>query len=790
MALAALRAPGAPDAPDARLVAPTPLPTAAVIIVDIDLRIVHADGAALGIGNEVQEWYGRSLGEVLPAGSLAELEPRFRGALRGELQSFEYRSIDAGSVFSIQIAPARGVDGATSSAVAVIQNITGDLRMIDELARTEARLRESERLVGVGTWELVPETGVITHSGGFARLMGLAAGEALDLRGFLGLVHRADREIVSDAIAECVRTGSAACEFRILTRGGAVSTVAVQGETITPEGRPPYLRGAMLDVTAARDSERERLAAEALFRHGFDAAPIGMALTDTKGARYVRVNDALCSLLGRSRERLIGMSIDSLTHPDDRAGDDGARQAMLDRTQPSFEAEKRYLLPDGSAVWTTLHVAPVRNADGSVQAFFSQIIDITERKDREARFEQNVNDAVWLGRIRDAIDDDRLVLYRQPIVDLRTGKTIQQELLLRMVGEDGSIIAPGDFLPIAERYGLISEIDRWVVRQAVELAARGEPTEFNLSAASIDDPDILRGLASAIEETGADPALLVLEVTETAMMNRLDAGRKFAQQVASLGCRLALDDFGTGFASLSYLKRIPARLLKIDIEFVRELIDSETDERVVRAIIGIAREFGQTTIAEGIEDEATLVRLRELGVHLGQGYLFGRPAPISCGTRTGTSAAAPSDRDAERSDAVTLVRGAFEAFARRDVDTLLEACHSDVVLRPYRDTSELTGRRAPYRGREGVRAYVRDVADVWETLKLTPTAFRSAGESVIVFGHAEADSGTGTKTVDVLWVWRLRDGLVASVDVFHSATQEPVQPPRTRTVARAAGPIS
>jgi EAL domain-containing protein (putative c-di-GMP-specific phosphodiesterase class I) len=190
-----------------------------------------------------------------------------------------------------------------------------------------------------------------------------------------------------------------------------------------------------------------------------------------------------------------------------------------------------------------------------VQAFFSQVIDITERKEREARFEQEVNDGAWLGRIRDAIDDDRLVLYSQPIVDPRTGETVQQELLLRMLGEDGSIIAPGDFLPVAERYGLISEIDRWVLRQAVELAAHGEPTEFNLSAASISDPDILRELASAIQETAADPALLVLEVTETAMMNQLDAGRRFAEQVGILGCQLALDDFGTGFASLSYLKQ-------------------------------------------------------------------------------------------------------------------------------------------------------------------------------------------------------------------------------------------
>jgi EAL domain-containing protein (putative c-di-GMP-specific phosphodiesterase class I) len=122
----------------------------------------------------------------------------------------------------------------------------------------------------------------------------------------------------------------------------------------------------------------------------------------------------------------------------------------------------------------------------------------------------------------------------------------------------------------------------------MERAAGGASTEFNLSAASIGDPVVLRELASALEDTGADPSLLVVEVTETAMMNQLDAGRRFAERVTALGCRLALDDFGTGFASLSYLKQIPTELLKIDIEFVRDLTRSETDERLVRGIIGIA----------------------------------------------------------------------------------------------------------------------------------------------------------------------------------------------------------
>jgi diguanylate cyclase (GGDEF)-like protein/PAS domain S-box-containing protein len=761
-------------------------PTAAVIIVDARLRVVHAEGVAFDQrGYAVEDWPGRPLSEVLPAGSLAELEPRYRRALEGVQQSFEYRSPNASSVFSVQITPVRASDGAVSSVVAVMQDITDGLRMIDELSRSEARLRESERLTGVGSWELVPETGVITYSNGFARLLRLPAGGALNLPSFLRLVHGEDRVIVSEAIADCLRAGSASCEFRILRVGGATSTVAVQGETVAAtEGRAAYVRGATVDVTEAREAERARLDAVSLFRQGFDGAPIGMGLTDPTGARYVRVNDAMCMLLDRSRAELIGETINAMTHADDRAADDRGRQAMLDHTISSFVAEKRYLRLDGSAVWTTLHVAPVRNADGSVQAFFSQIIDITERKEREARSQQSVNDAVWLGRIRDALDDDRLVLYRQPIVDLRTGETVQHELLLRMRAEDGSIVAPGDFLPIAERYGLISEIDRWVLRRAVELAAQGEPTEFNLSAASIDDPDILRELESAIKETGADPALLVVEVTETAMMNHLDAGRRFAAQVAALGCRLALDDFGTGFASLSYLKRIPARLLKIDIEFVRDLTRSETDERVMRGIIGIAREFEQTTIAEGIEDEATLVRLRELGVHLGQGYLFGRPEPVPGAIHTASPSAATAERDTQPADVVSIVRRAFDAFARRDIDGMLGSCHPDVVVRPHPGTSELTGRKAPYRGHDGVRAYVRDIADVWKSLKLTPMTFRPASGSVIVFGRAEANSGAETKTLDVLWVWRVRAGLVCSVDVFQNAPPYSGQPARTAPADR------
>lgn len=761
-----------------------------MIVADRQLRVVHAEGVGLtASGHAVAGWAGRLLFEVLPEGSLAELAPAYRAALEGAQQSYEYSSRVAADAFSVQITPVRDAGGVVTSVVSIFQDISERLGVVDALARSEARLHESEGLVGAGSWELIPETGVITYSEGFARSIGLSGRDTLDLPGFLTRVLDEDHEVVSAAIAECLKVGSAACEFRVLGVGDAVRIVKVQGQaTRGLEGRPAYLHGALVDVTEAREAERDRLTAVSLFRQGFDAAPIGMGLTDPEGGRYVRVNDALCRLLGRTSKELLGESIVTVTHPDDQAVDRDARRAMLDGTLSSFVVDKRYLRLDGSAVWATLHVAPVRDADGSVRAFFSQVIDITDCKVREARVEQDVGDAGWLGRIRNAIDDDRLVLYRQPIVDLRTGETVQQELLLRMVGEDGSIIAPGEFLPIAERYGLIAEIDRWVLGQAVGLAAKGEPTEFNLSAASVGDPGILRELASAIQQTGANPALLVVEVTETAMIDQLDDGQRFAEGVAVLGCQLALDDFGTGFASLSYLKQIPAQKLKIDIEFVRDLIRSDTDERVVRGIVGMAREFDQTTIAEGIEDEATLVRLRELGVHLGQGYLFGRPAPLAEAASPGAPAARRAALHTPGHDPVSLVREAFAALAGRDLDAFLEICDPDVVLRPSHETSERTGRQAAYQGHDGIRAYFRDVAEVWEALKLTPTAFRPTLEAVIVFGHEEANAHGDVVRRDVLWMWRLCDELIVSVEVFPGAPQNDPGPARPLSVVRRPAP--
>lgn len=197
-----------------------------------------------------------------------------------------------------------------------------------------------------------------------------------------------------------------------------------------------------------------------------------------------------------------------------------------------------------------------------------------------------------------------------------------------MLDADGTVIAPGAFLPAAERSGLIREIDRWVVRRAAELSAQGHAVEINISAESLSSVNFAMAVEQELRVAGADCSLIVMEVTETAVLRDENAARRFIDRVQGLGCGVALDDFGTGYGGFTYLKRLSADSLKIDLEFVRDLARNAESNHVVRAVVNLAAGFGQKTVAEGVEDAETLVLLRELGVDYAQGYYLGRPAPL------------------------------------------------------------------------------------------------------------------------------------------------------------------
>jgi EAL domain-containing protein (putative c-di-GMP-specific phosphodiesterase class I) len=253
--------------------------------------------------------------------------------------------------------------------------------------------------------------------------------------------------------------------------------------------------------------------------------------------------------------------------------------------------------------------------------------DVTERREREsARRERRQ----WVERIGSALRDDRMLVFAQPIVGITTGHPEGYELLVRMQPADpaGELMQPDSFLPAAERFGLIQAIDVWMVRQALRLAPTLVP-RVNLSAITLCDPDARQEILTLLAAAPKAARRLVFEITETATAEHLDAATRFATALTGLGCGLALDDFGTGFGSFTYLRQLPLRYLKIDRSFVTDMVRSRDDQRVVESVIGIARQFGLRTIAEGIEDEATLQLLLQLGADDAQGFHLGRPTRLT-----------------------------------------------------------------------------------------------------------------------------------------------------------------
>jgi diguanylate cyclase (GGDEF)-like protein/PAS domain S-box-containing protein len=251
----------------------------------------------------------------------------------------------------------------------------------------------------------------------------------------------------------------------------------------------------------------------------------------------------------------------------------------------------------------------------------------------------------WPERVREAVDNKRFVLHAQPILQLIGGDVERHELLLRMVGDSGDLIPPSTFLGVAERAGMISDIDRWVVHEAVGLMAEhrrtGRPLnlEINVSAHSLRDAEFSQYIAAELSAAGIDGQGLCLEVTETAAIENIDRAKSFSEEITGLGCEFALDDFGSGFASFYNVKHLPFDYLKIDGDFIHELPASPIDQVVVKSIVDIAGSLGKRTIAEFVGDAETLELLRSNGVDYAQGFHVGKPASLTSAGLAQTSAA-------------------------------------------------------------------------------------------------------------------------------------------------------
>ncbi len=245
-----------------------------------------------------------------------------------------------------------------------------------------------------------------------------------------------------------------------------------------------------------------------------------------------------------------------------------------------------------------------------------------------------------LTQLRDAIAHGHFVLHAQPIVPLKPSVAAappMYELLVRMERADGTLAAPAEFLPDAERHGLIAEVDRWVLAEAVrilrvrQLAGRPMQVSVNLCAASIDDQELGDRIAALLQASEVPAHLLTLELTETGALSDLGRASELSLLLRDIGCGFALDDFGAAFASLQYLKHIRFDLVKIDGEFIRNLPNSPADQLIVKAVAEMATGFGARVVAEFVDSQQTVDLLRQFGIDFGQGYFLGHPHPLELG---------------------------------------------------------------------------------------------------------------------------------------------------------------
>ncbi len=495
-----------------------------------------------------------------------------------------------------------------------------------------ARTSQAERLfeMSVDMLGTASLDGVFTYlNPAWERTLGWTI-EQLMAEPFINFVHPDD---VAETLARGRELGGAAgteviaFENRYRTRSGEFRWIIWD---VVSDATATYF--VARDFTEAKTVTLAREQDASVMQGVLESIADGLYVSDSSG-EVTFINPAGVELLGYdSADELVGRSPHAAfhhTHPNGTVYriEDCPLASVRITLEPFHADEDRFWRKDGSAMPVSYSSAPVRLHDGmgSVVAFR----DITERQSRELRERRALEALSWVGRIRDALEEKRLVLYAQPIIEVATGRTVQHELLVRLISPDGQVIAPGVFLPVAEEHGLIRDIDRRVFELAILHAAAGHPVSINVSAESISEPGLFRFVEEQLISHGVDPELVIFEITETALVRNEGVAQVFIESVRRLGCGVALDDFGTGYGSFRYLKHLPVSVLKIDQEFVLDL-DGEAsmvNRHVIKATVTLARGMGQKTIAEGVETEAALAIVRELGVDYAQGYLFAMPAP-------------------------------------------------------------------------------------------------------------------------------------------------------------------
>jgi diguanylate cyclase (GGDEF)-like protein/PAS domain S-box-containing protein len=659
----------------------------AILTLDTEGRVATWNaGAQRCTGYAAQEIVGRHFSVFYPPEDIVAGRPAVelaRAEVVGRLEDEGWRVRRDGSRFwaSVVITPLRDPDTSLRGYGAITRDLTERRAAELKLAASEERLRCSfdEARIGMvivgldGRYERV--------NNAFCAIVGHTREQ---LTGHSGEHITHPDDVTADAAARrsllAGEVTSHTCEKRYLAPGEPVWVAVSVTLTRSPDGQPLHFLGQIQDITERRTHER-RLQHMAdhdpltglLNRRSFDRelrghtsrtrryGPTGAVLmidldhfkyfNDTQGHSagdqlIVRIAQGLCSRLRESDvvARLGGDEFAVLLPAQDEAATLAVAQALLavvrDEAMPALVGRDRRV---------TASIGIARFDDGElltpedvmVNADLAMYDAKENGRDRYARYRSRDHRRPRseirrkaAEHINDAIARNGFELLAQPIVPLDGAATTQYELLLVMRDRHGDAVPPGAFLHVAERLGLIGEIDRWVTGRSIEMLAeqrelgRDLRFEVNLSGHTIGDDRLLALIERRLRETGVPADRLIFEVTETAAIAHVGRAACFAERLSELGCGFALDDFGAGFGSCYHLKHLPFDYLKIDGEFVRHCTENETDRILIAAVVQIARGMGKATIAEYVTSPETVDVLTMLGVDFGQGFHLGRPAPL------------------------------------------------------------------------------------------------------------------------------------------------------------------
>jgi diguanylate cyclase (GGDEF)-like protein/PAS domain S-box-containing protein len=559
-----------------------------------------------------------------------------------------------------------------------------------ELRGSRERLAAAQRLARMGSWSVELETGELRVSDEFLALFGLdEAPKGVPSPALWDRVHPEDRDVLQEAWARCLREGTPLhVDHRVVLPDGSERIVHTQGRLMHDvDGHPVALDGTAQDVT-----ERKRAEEQIRFLAYHDSLTglgnrrlfqerLSMALAQARRAEgkvgvlfldldhFKRINDTLGHTVGDAllqgvADRLVASVRDTdvvarheLSGAISRLGGDEftillaeihdvqdlakvARRVLESLARPFHLGGHDVVI--GGSIGITAWPDDGDDAETLLRNADTAMYHAKEQGRNNYQFYAQSMNAVALrrlileGKLRRALEQDEFELHYQPKACLASGELTGLEALLRWRDPELGLVMPGDFIPIAEETGLIGRVGEWALRAACrQVAAWRErgfapvPVSVNLSAHQFRSGRLVPQVRAALADAGADPGALEVEITESTYLH--DESRVIAQleELRALGVRVSLDDFGTGWSSLSYLRRLPVDVLKIDRSFVREIAERADDAALAAAIVSMAKALSLRVIAEGVEREEQRETLRGLGCDEMQGFLLSPALPAA-----------------------------------------------------------------------------------------------------------------------------------------------------------------